>query len=144
MYVRTNNSAGMGDTNAQIPVTQNANPQIGFPVCNAAGGYSLVKPSCYQVAVCMTASDLAAAEAQCSAPVVPPPASSGGSGTAPVPVVTTGGGSTGTTAGSASSSGSAAATSPSSIFDSAIAWAEANPMWAAAGAVIVVLLLVKR
>lgn len=66
MHGRGLRATGMGD-NAQIPASQYTGPVGGFS-CNTAGGYSLRKPSCSQVSICMTDGDFAAAEAACSAP----------------------------------------------------------------------------
>lgn len=57
---------GLGAANDQIAMSTYTGPVGGF-ACNTAGGYSLVMPSCYSAAVCMTPSQLAQANAQCSA-----------------------------------------------------------------------------
>jgi hypothetical protein len=54
------------------PATQYVGPVGGF-ACNAAGGYSLQKPSCYQTSQCMTAAGFAAAQLACAAGPAPPP-----------------------------------------------------------------------
>jgi len=60
------------DADCQIPVTINTNPTVGGPPqCNTAGGYSMQRPSCYQVSQCMTSTDFANAQAYCNAQAAP-------------------------------------------------------------------------
>lgn len=127
----------MGDVgNAQLQPSVYTGPIGGFS-CNTAGGYKLVKPSCWMTQQCMTDADLAAAEAACNAPNNPGSSGSqsGGGNPAPPPPLL---------GGAAPAPGAPAVAASSSIFDSAWAWVTANPMWAAAGAAVIVLLVVRR
>lgn len=136
MYVR---SRGLGD-------------------CNTAGGYTMQRPSCYLGAQCMTAADFAAAQAVCDNPgpanptgpvnacvncgdpgmlhhPMNPPGLVNPPVVTPLPPVVLNSPALPPVATPAASSG---------IFDSAIAWVQANPLLAAGAAIGLVFVLGRK
>lgn len=121
-YRRT--SRGMG-ANAQLPATQYTGPVGGY-ACNEAGGYHLVTPKGYMTPQCMTAADLAAANASYDATptgVLPTGPIGLQPNTSPGPGVPAGGGKVPT--------GGGAAAATSNVLDDALAWVKENPLLAA-------------